>query len=127
MLSTSNKATLSSRPVPVSGWLPAADGIVDEVEDSLEITFRFVSDLSTRIAAVEKGEMQAAMAVEATDLARLKANPRITAYATATPGTVGRCPALRPTPGPADRPGDVPRPTSGLNGVSHQSTAPLPP
>lgn len=51
-----------------------------------EITFRFVSDLSTRMAAVEKGEMQVAMAVEATDLSRLKVNPRITAYRTVTPG-----------------------------------------
>jgi peptide/nickel transport system substrate-binding protein len=51
-----------------------------------DITFRFVSDLSTREAAVESGELHAAMAIEATDLARLKANNQLTAYATVTPG-----------------------------------------
>ncbi len=45
-----------------------------------------MSDLSTREAAVESGELQAAMAIEATDLARLKANNQLTAYATVTPG-----------------------------------------
>jgi peptide/nickel transport system substrate-binding protein len=51
-----------------------------------DITFRFVGDLSTREAAVENGELTAAMAIEATDLARLKANTQLTTYATVTPG-----------------------------------------
>ena len=51
-----------------------------------DLTFRFVADLSTREAAVESGEIQAAMAIEATDLARLKANNQLVAYATVTPG-----------------------------------------
>jgi hypothetical protein len=39
------------------------------------ITFRFVADLSTREAAVESGEIQAAMAIEATDFARFLMAP----------------------------------------------------